>query len=125
MSEMKITAQNFEEKVLKSEKPVLLDFWATWCGPCQMIAPTVAKIAEEHPEYVVGKVDVDEEMSLAVNFGIDSIPTLLVFKNGQLVDKGVGLMSEEKILKLLSKQQVANSYRVKQNNCRERAPTVP
>lgn len=103
MAELKITAQNFEEKVLKSDKPVLLDFWATWCGPCQMIAPTVAKIAEEHPEYVVGKVDVDEEMSLAVNFGIESIPTLLVFKNGQLVDKAIGLMSEEKILKLLSK----------------------
>lgn len=101
MAELTITGQNFEEKVLKSEKPVLLDFWATWCGPCQMIAPTVAKIAEEHPEIVVGKVNVDEEMSLAVAFGIESIPTLLVFKNGQLVDKGIGLMSEEKILKLI------------------------
>ena len=101
MAELKITAKNFEEKVLKSEKPVLLDFWATWCGPCQMIAPTVAKIAEEHPEYVVGKVDVDEEMSLAVNFGIESIPTLLVFKNGQLVNKGIGLMNEKKIMDLI------------------------
>lgn len=101
MAELTITSANFEEKVLKSEKPVLLDFWATWCGPCQMIAPTVAKIAEEHPELVVGKVNVDEEMSLAVSFGIESIPTLLVFRNGQLIDKGIGLMSEEKILKLV------------------------
>lgn len=103
MSELKITAQNFEEKVLKSDKPVLLDFWATWCGPCQMIAPTVAKIAQEHPEYVVGKVDVDEQTPLAVSFGIESIPTLLVFKDGKLTNKGVGLMSEEKILELISK----------------------
>ena len=101
MSELTITSSNFEEKVLKSEKPVLLDFWATWCGPCQMIAPTVEKIATEHPEIVVGKVNVDEEMALAVSFGIESIPTLLVFKNGQLTNKGVGLMTEDKILRLI------------------------
>ncbi len=101
MAELTITYENFEEKVLKSEKPVLLDFWATWCGPCQMIAPVVERIAVQHPEIVVGKVNVDEEMSLAVTFGIESIPTLLVFKGGKLVNQGVGLMSEDKILKLI------------------------
>ncbi len=101
MAELKITGANFEELVLKSEKPVLLDFWATWCGPCQMIAPTIEKIAKENDDIVVGKVNVDEEMSLAVAFGIESIPTLLVFKNGKLVDKGVGVMKEDKILQLV------------------------
>ena len=101
MAELKITGANFEELVLKSEKPVLLDFWATWCGPCQMIAPTVEKIAKENSDIVVGKVNVDEEMSLAVAYGIESIPTLLVFKDGKLVNKGVGVMKEEKILQLV------------------------
>ncbi len=101
MAELKITGANFEELVLKSEKPVLLDFWATWCGPCQMIAPTVEKIAKENSDIVVGKVNVDEEMSLAVAYGIESIPTLLVFKDGKLVNKGIGVMKEEKILQLV------------------------
>ncbi len=101
MAELKITGANFEELVLKSEKPVLLDFWATWCGPCQMIAPTVEKIAKENSGIVVGKVNVDEEMSLAVAYGIESIPTLLVFKDGKLVNKGIGVMKEEKILQLV------------------------
>ncbi len=101
MAELTITSQNFEELVLKNEKPVLLDFWATWCGPCQMIAPVVAEIAEENPDIAVGKVNVDEEMQLAQAFGITSIPTLIVFKNGVNVNTVVGLRSKEQILALL------------------------
>ncbi len=101
MAELTITSQNFEELVLKSEKPVLLDFWATWCGPCQMIAPTIHEISEEKTDIVVGKVNVDEEMQLAMQFGITSIPTLLVFKDGKLVNQGVGLLPKASILKLI------------------------
>lgn len=101
MAELTITSQNFEELVLKSEKPVLLDFWAVWCGPCQMIAPTVHEIAEENPDIVVGKVNVDEEIGLARQFGIESIPTLLVFKNGEIVNKAVGVLPKASVLKLI------------------------
>ncbi|MBQ7114851.1 MAG: thioredoxin [Clostridia bacterium] len=101
MAELTITSANFEEKVLKSEKPVLVDFWATWCGPCQMIAPTIHEISEERTDIVVGKVNVDEEMQLAMQFGISSIPTLLVFKDGKLVNQGVGLLPKASVLKLI------------------------
>lgn len=102
MSELKITKENFEEVVKKSEKPVLIDFWATWCGPCRMIAPVISQIAEEYKEeLVVGKVNVDEEGELAVNFGVMSIPTLLVFKNGEVVNKAIGFMSKEEVLELI------------------------
>lgn len=101
MAELTITSANFEELVLKSEKPVLLDFWATWCGPCQMIAPTIHEISEEREDIVVGKVNVDEEMQLAMQFGISSIPTLLVFKGGKLVNQGVGLLPKASVLKLI------------------------
>lgn len=101
MAELTITSANFEEKVLKSEKPVLVDFWATWCGPCQMIAPTIHEISEERTDVVVGKVNVDEEMQLALKFGISSIPTLLVFKDGKLVNQGVGLLPKASVLKLI------------------------
>ena len=101
MAELTITSANFEELVLKSDKPVLLDFWATWCGPCQMIAPTIHEISEERTDIVVGKVNVDEEMQLAMQFGITSIPTLLVFKGGKLVNQGVGLLPKASVLKLL------------------------
>ncbi len=101
MAELTITSANFEELVLKSEKPVLLDFWATWCGPCQMIAPIIHEISEERADIVVGKVNVDEEMQLAMQFGISSIPTLLVFKEGKLVNQGVGLLPKASVLKLI------------------------
>ena len=101
MAELTITSANFEELVLKSDKPVLLDFWATWCGPCQMIAPTIHEISEERKDIVVGKVNVDEEMQLAIQFGISSIPTLLLFKDGKLVDQAVGLLPKANILKLI------------------------
>ena len=101
MSELTITSSNFEELVLKSEKPVLLDFWATWCGPCQMIAPTIHEISEERSDIVVGKVNVDEEMQLAMQFGISSIPTLLLFKDGELANQAVGLLPKASVLKFI------------------------
>ena len=82
MSVVHITKANFEELVTNSTKPVLLDFWATWCGPCRMVAPIVEEIAAEREDILVGKINVDEEMELAVQFGIISIPTLIVMKNG-------------------------------------------
>ena len=101
MAEVIITKENFEAEVLKSEIPVILDFWATWCGPCRMIAPTLAEIAEESVGKIkVGKVNVDEQMELAVQFGIVSIPTLIVFKNGEKVNQAVGVMPKEQILDL-------------------------
>lgn len=102
MAEITITSANFEEVVLKSDKPVLIDFWATWCGPCQMIAPIVHQIAEENDNVVVGKVDVDNEIALAQRFGIASIPTLVLMKNGQAVDTLVGLRSKEQILAFIN-----------------------
>ena len=88
-----ITTQNFEEEVLKSEKPFLLDFWATWCGPCMRQGPIVEELAEEG--YAVGKVDVDQNMELAQQFRVVSIPTLILFKNGAEVQRFVGLTSKE------------------------------
>ena len=101
MSILHIGADNFEQQVLKSEKPVLLDFWATWCGPCRMIAPYVEEIAAERQDIVVGKIDVDEERDLAIRFGITSIPTLIVMENGQPTAKMLGFRQKADILKLL------------------------
>ncbi len=95
MKEATITAANFEEEVLKSDKPVLVDFWAPWCGPCRMLAPIVEEIAEEYADSVkVGKVNVDDEPALAAKFGISSIPALLVFRNGEVVNSAVGYRSK-------------------------------
>ena len=101
MSVIDITSENFEELVLKNEKTVLLDFSAVWCGPCQMIAPVIHEIAEENKYIVVGKIDVDNDTPLAIKFGVSSIPTLVVMKNGQAIDKAVGLRSKEQILEML------------------------
>ena len=96
--EITITKENFETEVLKSDVPVLLDFWATWCGPCMMIAPTLEEIARENAgKLKVGKVNVDEQMELAMQFGVTSIPLLVVMEGGQIVNKAVGAMPKAKI----------------------------
>lgn len=102
MAEVVITKANFEEEVLKSELPVLVDFWAPWCGPCRMLAPELEAFAEEvEGKIKVGKVNVDEEGELAREFGIMSIPTLLVFKNGEQVNKSMGFCQKDKLYELV------------------------
>lgn len=101
MSEITITAANFEEEVLGSDKPVLLDFWASWCGPCRMQGPILSEFAEKHPEVKVGKVNVDEEQELAMTYGVMSIPMLAVFKDGKQVDQAVGVQSADALEQLV------------------------
>ncbi len=101
MSVLTITKNNFNEKVVQSDKPVLIDFWASWCGPCRMVSPVVDEIAEEVSDKVVGKVNVDEEPELAQMFGITSIPTLVVIKDGKTVNASVGARSKSEILAML------------------------
>ena len=103
MAEIIISESNFEQEVLKAETPVLVDFWATWCGPCRMLAPTIAKIAEEQEGKVkVCKLDVDECPTLAASFGISSIPTLMVFENGQVKASSVGVQSKSQIERMFA-----------------------
>lgn len=101
MAEIKLTADTFQSEVLCSDKPVLIDFWATWCGPCKMIAPIIAEIAEEHPEWKVCKVNVDEEGTLAARFGISSIPTVLLIKDGRTVATSIGYLPKDELLSSL------------------------
>ena len=101
MAEITITAENFEAEVLKSDIPVLVDFWATWCGPCQMIGPVVSEIAEEYAGRIkVGKVNVDEQMALAMQYQVASIPTLILFKNGEVAKRTMGAQPKENLIKL-------------------------
>ena len=100
--EIELYKETFEQEVLQSDIPVLVDFWATWCVPCKMIAPIVKEIADEYDgKILVGKVNVDEEPDLTMQYNVSSIPTLMVFKNGQLVNKAVGYREKDEILKML------------------------
>ena len=101
MALIHVTSENFEKDVMQSEKTVLIDFWATWCGPCRMIAPIVEEIASEREDITVAKIDVDEAGDLAAAFGITSIPTLVVMKNGEIVNKSVGYQDKQSILNML------------------------
>lgn len=101
MSAMNINKNNFHEEVMNSDKPVLVDFWAPWCGPCRMVVPIVEEIAAEHPEYKIVKVNVDEESELASRFRVVSIPTLVVVKDGQIMEQSVGARPKNQILAML------------------------
>lgn len=102
MSVITLTKDNFEQQVMQSPVPVLVDFWASWCGPCRMVSPIIDQIADEaNGKYAVGKVNVDEQPELAVKFGVMSIPTLVVMKNGEIAAKKIGVQSKSDILKML------------------------
>ena len=101
MKAYNISAENFEQEVLQSQQPVLLDFWASWCGPCRMVGPVLDQIAEERPDVKVCKVNVDEEPALAAQYGIISIPTLMVLENGQIKRQVKGAQTKAKLLAML------------------------
>lgn len=101
MAEITITKNNFQKEVLDSDKPVLIDFWATWCGPCRMLAPVIEELANERTDIKVGKVNVDDEGELASAFGVESIPTVVLMKNGKVVAQSVGYRPKEQLLDML------------------------
>ncbi len=101
MSVIAVTNETFEQEVLRSDAPVIVDFWASWCGPCRMLAPILDQVASERPDVKIAKINVDEQMELASRFGIVSIPTLIVFKNGQPVNKSMGVKPKADILAML------------------------
>ena len=101
MSVLNITKDNFKSQVLENPKPVLLDFWASWCGPCRMVSPVVDEIARENPQIAVGKINVDEQPELAAAFQVMSIPTLVVMKEGKVVQQAVGARPKQQILSML------------------------
>ena len=101
MSVLTITKENFDELVIRAEKPVLIDFWASWCGPCRMMAPIVDEIAEEREDIVVGKINVDDEPEIATEYGIMSIPTLYLFKGGEIAEQIVGVRPKQQILDII------------------------
>ncbi|MBR3990570.1 MAG: thioredoxin [Clostridia bacterium] len=103
MAILTLTKDNFENEALKAEGKVLIDFWAPWCGPCRMMSPVVDEIAEELTDVKVGKVNVDEEPELAMKYGVMSIPTLIVLENGQVINKSLGAVPKENVLRLLGK----------------------
>jgi thioredoxin 1 len=105
MSIISFSNENFDAEVLNSEKPVLIDFWASWCGPCKMQAPIFDAVAEENPDVVFGKINIDEEQELATKYSVMSIPTLILFKSGQPVEKLVGLQSEDEIQEILDENK--------------------
>lgn len=103
MAEITITKQNFNQEVLQSDKPVLVDFWASWCGPCRALSPVIAQIADENEATVkVGKINVDQQPELAEQFGVASIPTVMVFKNGKVVNSSVGVRPKSQLLSLIN-----------------------
>ncbi len=101
MSAITVTSENFQDVVMNSDKPVLLDFWAPWCGPCRMVGPVIDEIAGERSDITVGKVNVDEQVALAQQFRVMTIPTLMVIKNGQVVHQSAGARPKAQILELL------------------------
>lgn len=101
MAVITVTKENFEKEIKQSDIPVLLDFWAPWCGPCRMVSPIIDEISEENSSVKVGKINVDDESELAASFGVMSIPTLVVMKNGQITNRSVGAKPKEAILELL------------------------
>ena len=101
MAEITLTKNNFEEEVIRSDVPVLVDFWATWCGPCRMLAPIIEEISEERKDIKVGQINVDDEPALAAKYGIEAIPSVFVFKNGEVAAKSVGYRQKADLLKML------------------------
>lgn len=103
MAVVEITKDNFEHTVLKADKPALVDFWAEWCGPCQMMGPIVDEVAEERNDIIIGKLNVDTQPEIALRYNVMSIPTLILFENGEEAQKSIGLISKEELLELINK----------------------